>query len=178
MGFWHCFRICGGLVPVLKNDKMTQPVGVGQDGRLWTEPTGGGASNIGYCQARSSEELNADPYTFNNFTMAVADPAGRVTIDNGKIKIGDGVNAVAVSVRFAYPSAQPATYYGVELLKNGTTVTSSMRGTTQGAGIVSETFTIPMTIITVHANDVFTVKVTGGGADSDVANAQINMIIL
>lgn len=32
----------GGIAPELKTDEMTQPVGVGQDGRLWTAPTGGG----------------------------------------------------------------------------------------------------------------------------------------
>ena len=37
------FRKCwltGGIVPVLKTDDMTQPVGVAQDGRLYTAPSG------------------------------------------------------------------------------------------------------------------------------------------
>ena len=40
--FWQCR---GAIVPVLKDDGMTQAVGVGQDGRLWTEPTTGSALN-------------------------------------------------------------------------------------------------------------------------------------
>ena len=40
--FWQCR---GAICPVLKADGMTQPVGVGQDGRLWTEPTTGSALN-------------------------------------------------------------------------------------------------------------------------------------
>lgn len=35
----------GGIAPELKTDDMTQPVGVGQDGRLWTKPTRGGGGN-------------------------------------------------------------------------------------------------------------------------------------
>lgn len=40
--FWQCR---GAIVPVLKKPEMTQEVGVGQDGRLWTEPTTGTALN-------------------------------------------------------------------------------------------------------------------------------------
>ena len=40
--FWQCR---GAIVPVLKDDDMTQAVGVGQDGRLWTAPTTGAALN-------------------------------------------------------------------------------------------------------------------------------------
>ena len=41
MGFWNLWHCHGGICPVLKTAEMTQPVGVGQDGKLWTEPTGG-----------------------------------------------------------------------------------------------------------------------------------------
>lgn len=36
--FWQCR---GAICPVLKTPEMTQAVGVGQDGRLFTEPTSG-----------------------------------------------------------------------------------------------------------------------------------------
>lgn len=36
-----CRRFCGGIIPVLKTEDMTQPVGVAADGRLYTAPTGG-----------------------------------------------------------------------------------------------------------------------------------------
>lgn len=38
--FWQCR---GAVCPVLKSDEMTQAVGIGQDGRLWTAPTTGAA---------------------------------------------------------------------------------------------------------------------------------------
>ena len=43
----NLWRVRGGIAPELKTDEMTQPVGVGQDGRLWTKPaTGGGGGDV------------------------------------------------------------------------------------------------------------------------------------
>lgn len=45
--FWRCFYGHGGICPVRKTADMTQPVGVDQDGRLYTAPSGEVSQIIG-----------------------------------------------------------------------------------------------------------------------------------
>lgn len=45
MGKWP-FCLTGGIVPVLKTDDMTQPVGVAPDGRLYTAPAAADVSEL------------------------------------------------------------------------------------------------------------------------------------
>lgn len=55
----------GGLDPVDKTSAMTQPVGKDADGKLWTEPTGGGGG--------SWDTLTGKPFSSIGETLAVSD---------------------------------------------------------------------------------------------------------
>ncbi len=56
----------GGIAPELKTDDMTQPVGVGPDGRLWTKPaTGGGDQPITGTGTLRDEYASADAGTYD-----------------------------------------------------------------------------------------------------------------
>lgn len=55
----------GGIAPELKTDDMTQPVGVGQDGRLWTAPTGGGEQPVTGTGTLHDEYLSTDFGTYD-----------------------------------------------------------------------------------------------------------------
>lgn len=55
----------GGIAPELKTDDMTQPVGVGQDGRLWTAPTDGGEQPVTGTGTLRDEYASADFGTYD-----------------------------------------------------------------------------------------------------------------
>lgn len=81
----------GGIAPELKTDDMTQIVGVGQDGRLWTAPTGGASEEeIEDLDARVTALENGGGMTTETGTFHVT--IGSTTIQGGKWeKIGDVV---------------------------------------------------------------------------------------
>ena len=156
----------GGIAPELKTDEMTQPVGVGQDGRLWTAPTGGGEASLGYFQVGSTEELDTNPQVFTTLNEYIPDASDRINVSNGKIVIGDGVSIIGLSVSCGIPSAAHSKYYGVSVLKTSNTVASCLRVTgTTSDPMQSDTFEIPMTIIEVSAGDEIQFRVSGGNGE-------------
>lgn len=118
--FWQCR---GAICPVLKADGMTQPVGVGQDGRLWTEPTTGTTLDPVAKTAAMTQAVGVDGdgklWTEPTGGDSQITGTGTLRDEANQLDIGTFdyvINGKIMTVRLHVPNSWSTTAYGVWLL--------------------------------------------------------------
>ena len=107
----------------------------------------------------------------------IADPTGKIKVQNGIVTVGAGVSVIGISVSCGIPSAQHSTYYGVSILKNSVVVGSCIRvtGTTTNP-MQSDSFSIPLTLVNVSEGDEIQFRVSGG--NGEYCTMETNIIVI
>ena len=97
----------------------------------------------------------------------------KLTLENGKVKIGTGVSKVRISGSiFMDITQQGSGYLWGRIAKNGSNVQGSIHPLVTGMGFVSAS--IPSKIIDVDENDLLHLNVDATGATGTVRNTEEN----
>ena len=178
MGFWNLWHCHGGICPVLKTAAMTQPVGVGQDGKLWTEPSDGGTGHevvkaYGLATSIGNDNLNVPLFDdYHNTT--------KLSVVNGQLVVGRGVHHIKIAgfCSLFYTSTSAHTV-GVNVKISGTNKAQGLLYVPVAAS-ESGQIVIPEQIIEVAENDALDVYVTNmaTGFSSITATPRINFEVI
>lgn len=117
--FWQCR---GAVCPVLKTDEMSQAVGIGQDGRLWTAPTTGAALDpVAKTQAMTQAVgVDGDGKLWTEPTGGNSQITGTGTLRDMTAQLDVGtfdyvINGKIMTVRLHVPNSWQTTSLGVSL---------------------------------------------------------------
>lgn len=148
--FPYCPPLTGGIIPTLKTDAMTQPVGVGADGKLWTTPTSSGTPAIDALAFSGNIATMAANTEFIPLTETYNSDNSKFSINGDNIVIGSDVSVIAVSANAGSVSLGGATSIGLSLYKNGASVCNTYHALSTNG----DTTTLPMYVIPVTAGDI------------------------
>lgn len=144
--FWQCR---GAVCPVLKSDEMTQAVGIGQDGRLWTAPTTGAA---------------LDPV---DKTSAMTQPVGKDA--DGKLWTaaggGGGSGAVTGTAEIWFDGAQTSYTVDYTIFGNVVVLHFNISSLMFGAATYFEVRGLPSDVVIDSTTVLTLLRPSGNGAD-------------
>ena len=125
-----------------------------------------------YIVATANETTNLSGNT--NIPLTVKNVSGtKLTLENGKVKIGTGVSKVRISGSiFMDITQQNSGYLWGRIAKNGSNVQGSIHPLVTGMSFISAC--IPSNIIDVKENDLLHLNVDSAGATGTVRNTVEN----
>ncbi|MBQ6342849.1 MAG: hypothetical protein IJI41_06980 [Anaerolineaceae bacterium] len=133
---------------MLKNDEMTQPVGIGQDGRLWTAPTTGTA---------------LDPV---DKTSAMTQPVGKDA--DGKLWTaagGSGSGAVTGTAEIWFDGAQTSHTVDYTIFGNAVVLHFNISSLMFGAAAYFEVRGLPADVVIDSTTVLTLLRPSGAGAN-------------
>lgn len=126
-------EVSGLLYPVEKTEGMTQPVGRDEEGKLWTEPTGGGSGGGGTTDHTKLTNRNAD----DQHPMSAI--TGLVDALDGKQTAGDYIPVPATAevgqtavVKAVDETGKPTEWEAADMASGSTTTTDAAETVTVG----------------------------------------------
>ena len=125
-----------------------------------------------YIVATANEAINLSGNT--DIPLSVTNVVGtKLTLENGKVKIGTGVSKVRISGSiFMDITQQGSGYLWGRIAKNGSNVQGSIHPLVTGMSFISAC--IPLQIIDVKENDLLHLNVDATGATGTVRNTKEN----